>query len=251
VFAGLPWWQAAILIAVLLWLYVPILTGLAQQWQHDPNFQHGPFVPAFAIFVLWQNRREISVVRSQPSWAGVPIIVLALLILSLGVLGAELFLSRVSFLLLLAGLTLLFRGRQFFRAILFPWAVLFLMIPIPSIILQNVTFPLQIVASKLATGLLREIGVPVLREGNVITIASMKLEVVAACSGIRSLLSLVTLAIIYGYLMENRNWVRVVLACSALPIAVAANGCRIFGTGLMGQYLGPEKAEGFFHSFSG
>ena len=90
-----------------------------------------------------------------------------------------------------------------------------------------------------------------LREGNVITLASMKLEVVAACSGIRSLLSLVTLAVIYGYLLENRKWVRVVLACSALPIAVAANGFRIFGTGLMGQYWGPEKAEGFFHSFSG
>jgi len=250
-FAGVPWWHGAVLLLLIALLYWTILAALFGQWRHDPNFQHGVFVPAFALFVLWQTRHKLKRVRPAPSWAGVPIIAFALMVLVLGVLGAELFLSRVSLLLLLAGLIVLFLGWDFFRAVLFPWAVLFLMIPIPQIVLQNVTFPLQILASKLATGLLREIHVPVLREGNVITIAAMKLEVVAACSGIRSLLSLVTLAVIYGYLMEQRPWVRAVLACSAVPIAVLANGFRIFGTGLMGQYWGPEKAEGFFHSFSG
>jgi exosortase len=99
--------------------------------------------------------------------------------------------------------------------------------------------------------LLPLLGVPVLREGNVINLPAMPLEVVEACSGIRSLLSLVTLAIIYGYLVETRTWVRVVLALAAIPIAVAANSLRIVGTGLLVQYWDPDKAEGFFHTFSG
>jgi exosortase len=162
-----------------------------------------------------------------------------------------LFFSRVSLLILLAGLIILFQGWRFFRAVLFPWAVLILMIPIPNLILQQVTFPLQLLASKLATVLLELAGVPVLRQGNVIALASMPLDVAEACSGIRSLLTLVTLAIMYGYLMETRVWVRVVLAISAVPIAVAANSFRIFGTGLLVQYWDPDKAEGFFHLFSG
>jgi exosortase len=171
--------------------------------------------------------------------------------LVLGVLGAELFFSRMSLLVILAGLIILFQGWNFFRAVLFPWAVLILMIPIPNLVLQQVTFPLQLLASKLATGLLEVVGVPVLRQGNVIVLASMPLDVAEACSGIRSLLTLVTLAIIYSFLMETRIWMRVLLVCSAIPIAVAANGFRIFGTGLLVQYWDPEKAEGFFHTFSG
>jgi exosortase len=178
-------------------------------------------------------------------------VVLSLLMLVLGVLGAELFFSRVSLLVLLAGLIILFQGWTFFRAVLFPWAFLILMIPIPSLILQQVTFPLQLLASKLATVLLQLVGVPVLRQGNVILLASMPLEVAEACSGIRSLLTLITLAIIYGYLTENRVWVRVVLALSAVPIAVAANSFRIFGTGLLVQYWDPDKAEGFYHALGG
>jgi exosortase len=157
----------------------------------------------------------------------------------------------MSLLVILAGLIILFQGWKFFRAVLFPWAVLILMIPIPNLVLQQLTFPLQLLASKLATGLLEVVGVPVLRQGNVIVLASMPLDVAEACSGIRSLLTLVTLAIIYSFLMETRIWMRVLLVCSAVPIAVAANAFRIFGTGLLVQYWDPEKAEGFFHTFSG
>jgi exosortase len=248
---GLPLWQGAALLLLIAWLYASILARLFAQWINDPNFQHGIFVPAFAALVLWRSRNELKAIEPAPSWTGLPLIVGALLTLMLGVLGAELFLSRVSLLLLLAGLIILFRGWPFFRAVLFPWAILILMIPIPTIILQRFTFPLQMLASKVAATLLSLTGVPVLREGNVIVLSVMPLEVAEACSGIRSLLSLVTLAIIYGYLMDHRKWVRMVLALSAVPIAVAANSFRIVGTGLLVQYWDPEKAEGFFHSFSG
>jgi exosortase len=250
----MPRWQVVALLLLIVWLYASILARLFLQWvgpARDPNFEHGIFVPLFALFVLWQDRAKLRAIVPAPSWTGLPLLVLGLLMLVLGVLGAELFFSRVSLLVLLAGLIVLFEGWTFFRAVLFPWAFLILMIPIPTLILQQITFPLQLLASKLATGLLELAGVPVLRQGNVIVLASMPLDVAEACSGIRSLLTLVTLAIIYGYLMETRVWVRVVLALSAVPIAVAANSFRVFGTGLLVQYWDPDKAEGFFHTFEG
>jgi exosortase len=248
---SLPRWQGVALLALLAWLYGSILARLFAQWMNDPNFSHGIFVPLFVLFVLWQDRKRLAQIEAAPSWSGLALIVVGLTMLILGVLGAELFFSRTSLLVLLAGLIVLFQGWTFFRAVLFPWACLILMIPIPSLILQKVTFPLQLLASKLSSDFLPICGVPVLREGNVIVLPSLPLEVAEACSGIRSLLSLVTLAIIYGYLMDKRPWVRVVLAVSAVPIAVAANGFRIFGTGLLVQYWDPDKAQGFFHAFSG
>ena len=252
--SNLPRWQVTALLLLIAWLYASTLARLFLQWvgpARDPNFEHGIFVPLFALFVLWQDRKKLAAIASAPSWAGLPLLVLSLLMLVLGVLGAELFFSRASLLILLVGLIILFQGWTFFRAVLFPWAFLILMIPIPNLILQQVTFPLQLLASKLATVLLQLAGVPVLRQGNVIGLASMPLNVAEACSGIRSLLTLVTLAIIYGYLMETRIWVRVLLAVSAVPIAVAANSFRIFGTGLLVQYWDPDKAEGFYHALGG
>ncbi len=251
---GLPEWQGLTLLFLLGWLYAAILAKLVMQWvgpNADPNFAHGIFVPFFVLFILWQDRKKLRDMPTEPSWIGLPILALGLITLVLGVLGAELFFSRSSLLVILAGLIILFAGWKFFRAVLFPWAVLILMVPIPNLLLQQVTFPLQQFASKLATGMLEAVGVPVLRQGNVIVLASLPLDVAEACSGIRSLLTLLTLAIIYGYMMEKRTWVRVALAIAAIPIAVAANGFRIFGTGMLVQYWNPDKAEGFFHIFSG
>jgi exosortase len=239
------------LLLLILWLYSSILSSLFKQWWHDPNFSHGFFVPAFSLYVLWQDRSRLAGLLRKPSSWGLLIVVFGLCVLVVGVLGAELFLSRSSLLLLIAGLIVFFRGWAFFRAVLFPWAFLILMIPIPAIIFNQITFPLQLLASKVAAVLLPLAGVPVFREGNIITLPSMPLEVAEACSGIRSLLSLATLAIIYGYVMETRLSVRIVLALASVPIAVAANSLRIVGTGLLVQYWDPEKAEGFFHAFSG
>ena len=178
-------------------------------------------------------------------------ILLGLMMLVLGDLGAELFISRTSLLILIAGLVTFLLGWNFLRAVLFPLAFLILMIPIPAIVFNQITFPLQLLASKIASSILPALGVPVLREGNVIGLPLMQLEVAEACSGIRSLMSLTTLAIIYGYLMESNVWIRVLLAVASLPIAVATNSLRIVGTGLLVQYWDPDKAEGFFHAFSG
>ncbi|HKN73221.1 MAG TPA: VPLPA-CTERM-specific exosortase XrtD [Terriglobales bacterium] len=247
----MPGWQGVALLLLIVWLYASILARLFVQWNNDPNFSHGIFVPLFALFVLWQDRKKLGAIAPNPSWSGLPLEVVSMVMLVLGVLGAELFFSRVSLLVLLAGLVILFQGWTFFRAVLFPWAFLILMIPIPSLVISRVTFPLQLLASKLASVLLEQVGVPVFREGNLLTLARIQLDVAEACSGIRSLLTLVTLAIIYGYLLETRRWVRVVLALSAVPIAVMANSVRIVGTGLLAEYWDPDKAMGFFHTFQG
>jgi exosortase len=246
-----PLWHIGVLSALLLWLYAPTLTHLVAQWWHDPNFSHGFFVPLFAGFVVWQERTQLARVKLQPSWSGVLILGFGLCVLILGQMGAEIFLSRFSLLIVLAGLTVLFLGWPFFRAILFPWAFLVLMIPIPAIVFNQITFPLQLLASKVASTILPWLGVPVLREGNVIILPGKVLEVADACSGIRSLMSLATLAVIYGYLMERRISIRILLALASLPIAVAANSLRVVGTGLLVQYWDPDKAEGFFHEFQG
>jgi len=248
---AIRFWQAAVLAALLLWLYAPTLYRLVLQWWNDPNFSHGFFVPLFAAFAIWQERERLYEITPKPSWTGLPLLASALCVLIVGQLGAELFLSRVSLLLLIAGVVVLFSGWSFLRAILFPLAFLLLMIPIPTIVFNQLTFPLQLLASRIAADVLPVLGVPVFREGNVINLPAMALDVAEACSGIRSLMSLATLAIIYGYLMERRIVVRWVLALASLPIAVAANSIRIIGTGLVVQYWDPEKAEGFFHTFSG
>jgi len=245
------WWQGIIIFGLIGWLYAPILLRLAQQWWHDPNFSHGFFVPLFSLYVLWQNRARLQGLPRSGSSSGLLIVAGALAVLVVGELGAELFLSRVSLLLLLAGLIVFFLGWAQFRAVLFPWAFLFLMLPIPAIVFNQITFPLQLLTSQLAAVVLPWVGVPVLREGNIIHLPAMPLEVADACSGIRSLLSLATLSVIYGYLMESRISIRVLLALASIPIAVAANSLRIVGTGLLVQYWDPERAEGFFHTFSG
>lgn len=244
-------WQTAVITGLLLWLYFPTLTHLVAQWWGDPNFSHGFFVPFFSAFVIWQERPSLSRLSPQPSWWGLLFLGLGLCVLIIGQMGAELFLSRISMLMVLAGLIVLFLGWSFFRALLFPWAFLLLMIPIPAIIFNQLTFPLQKLASVVASTTLPWMGVPVLREGNVIVLPAMALEVAEACSGIRSLMSLATLAVIYGYLMERRVTVRVILTLASVPIAVAANSLRIVGTGLLVQYWDPERAQGFFHEFSG
>jgi exosortase len=249
--ARLSRWYVGALVILGASLYAPIIVRLVRQWWSDPNFSHGFFVPVFSAFVLWQNRKRLSAITPAPSTWGLPLIAISLAMLLVGTFGAELFLSRLSLIVLMTGMVIFFLGWATLRAVFFPLFFLVLMVPIPAIVFSQITLPLQVLASKLAAGTLPFCGVPVLREGNIINLPAMPLEVAQACSGIRSLMSLTTLAIMYGYLMERRIWVRIVLAIASVPIAVAANGLRIVGTGLIVQYWDPEKAEGFFHLFSG
>jgi exosortase len=247
----IAWGPVCLLGALLVLLYHGIAVKLVTDWHELPDFGHGFLIPFFAAFLLWDNRKALIRTRLEPSWAGTTLVVLGLFELLLGRLGADLFLQRTSFIVLVAGLIWSLLGKAMLGRMKFVLFVLLLAIPLPTILFNQITFPLQLLASRFASDLLQLVQVPVLQEGNIIQLPAMPLEVAEACSGIRSLMSLFTVAVIYGYFLERATWRRVLLALSALPIAVTANVARIFGTGLCVQYWDPEKAMGFFHEFSG
>lgn len=243
-------WTAA-LGGLVLALYGPILVHLVAHWWQDPDYGHGFLVPIFSGYILWRQRERLSRIPLSPSNFGLLVMLGAIGLLLLGSLGAELFTSRFSLLILIAGIVLFLAGWKMLKAISFPLAFLILMIPIPTIIYNKITFPLQLLASRFATSCLQLLNVPVLREGNLIILPNYVLEVVEACSGIRSLMTLITLAIAYVYLTEDKRWIRWFMVIIMIPIAIVSNAIRIMGAGFLTYHFGPSWAQGFFHEFSG
>jgi exosortase len=239
-------WFSALLIAA----YFPVLKHLVEQWSNDENVSHGFFVPAVALYIAWQRRDTIFAIEGKPAWWGLAIMAWGALQGYVGVLGAELFLQRTSFLITLVGLLLLVGGTRLVRVLAFPLLLLPFMIPIPAIVYNQITFPLQLFASQVAETTLGWIGIPVLRDGNILELASQRLSVAEACSGIRSLLSLSFLSLVYAYFFDTRVWMRWVLLIATVPIAILANAGRVTLTGIMSE-VNPELARGFFHSLEG
>jgi exosortase len=249
--ARINWLPYGIIAILLCALYYRVAIKLVYDWYTLPDYSHGFLVPFFAAFLVWDKRKVLSTTPVKQTWAGIALVVLGLAVLILGVYGVELFTARISFVILLTGLIWTFFGWAMVRALQFPLLVLILAIPFPAIVFNQITFPLQLFASRIASEILPLLRVPVLLDGNVIRLPVMPLEVAEACSGIRSLMSLFTLAVFYGYFLERTTTRRIILALASIPIAVTANVFRIVGTGLCVQYWDPEKALGFFHEFSG
>jgi exosortase len=220
-------------------------------WARYHNYSHGFFVLPLALYFAWERRTVLRDAPLRPSLFGLIAIAGSLLLLVAGLLGAELFLTRVSLIGLVAGTVLFVWGTRHFRILAFPIAFLLLMVPLPAIVFNQIAFPLQLLASHAGEAVIAAAGVPVLREGNVLQLPGRTLEVAEACSGIRSLVSLTMLGIVLGYFTERRTPERVVLAAAALPIAIVANATRVAGTGLASEWISPAAADGFFHTFSG
>jgi exosortase len=247
----LVWLPYAAIAILLVVLYYRVAIKLVYDWYTIPDYSHGFLVPFFAAFLIWDKRKVLGAIPIKQTWSGIALVVFSIMVLILGVYGVELFTARMSFIFLITGLIATFFGWAMVRELRFPLLVLILAIPFPAILFNRITFPLQLLASRIASDILPWLGVPTLHEGNVIELPVMKLEVAEACSGIRSLMSLFTLAVFYGYFLEKTTKRRVILALASIPIAVTANVARIVGTGLCVQYWDPEKALGFFHEFSG
>ena len=243
-------WPAFIL-GLVVFLYAPVLRGLVTQWARDPDYSYGFFVPVFSGYVLWRLRERLAMNKTKPSNLGFLVMMGAVCLLFLGSLGAELFTIRLSMLVLLSGIVLYLAGWQALRTVSFPLGFLVFMIPLPAIIYNQITFPLQLLASRLASSWLELVGVPVLRNGNVLVLSSYSLEVVEACSGVRSLMTLVSLAVAYGYLAESRVWVRCALALLMVPTAIITNATRVTIAGILAHKFGAATSEGFVHVFSG
>ncbi|MGB8474863.1 MAG: exosortase/archaeosortase family protein [Candidatus Acidiferrum sp.] len=241
-------WVAVLSLSTLvLILYAPVLVSLVGQWWDDPNYGHGFFVPVFAGYVLWSERDRCGTATYRPNNVGLVVMLLAIALRVLGMLGAELFTARLSLVIMIAGLVLFLAGRQVLRSIAFPIGYLLFMIPLPAIIYYQLTLPLQLWASRLgATGLVA-IGIHTVRQGNLLLLPNCTLNVVEACSGIRSLLSLVAAVVAYGYLAEPSTWKRTLLAFASIPIAIATNGLRLVATGALSYYFGPSVDSGAVH----
>jgi exosortase len=232
-------------------VYWPTLSKLAADWSTDDNYSHGFFIAPIALFFVWERRATLAALPLRPHWLGLVGIVGSLGLLVAGLLGAELFLSRVSIVTLIASTIVFAAGWRHLGALALPVSFLLLMIPIPAILFNQIAFPLQLLASQVGEITLRGFDIPVLREGNVMILANTSLEVAEACSGIRSLMSLLTLGVVYGYFTDPRGGIRAAIVLATVPIAVVTNAFRVAGTGVAAHYYGPGVADGFFHTFSG
>lgn len=281
--------------AALVFAYAAVLAKLGHDWWADENYSHGLLVPFVIGYILWSQRQRFARAADRPATIpGLTLIVLALTSLWGGTAGAELYLQRTSLVLLLAGMVLYFWGFSLVRLTIVPLFLLLLAIPIPAIVFNKIAFPLQLFASRCAVWSMQLFDIPVLRQGNVIELMPLgahetkKLEVVEACSGIRSLMTLMTLAVVFAYFthprqdgnpprsgpddtrpssssradgVRHRNrrnalktygfWRSAIIVMSAVPIAIFTNAMRVSGTGVLARYYGTKVADGFFHSFSG
>jgi exosortase len=276
-------WRSLAVISAIFFVYASVLIKLSHDWWVDENYSHGLLIPFVIGYILWAERDRLSSVRYKPSmvWGGAAVL-LALFALWTGVAGAELFMQRISLVLILAGVVVYFWGAAMLRLTWVPLGLLLLAIPIPAIVLNKIAFPLQLFASQCAVWSMRLFDIPVLRQGNVIellplnSLQTKKLEVVEACSGIRSLMTLVTLAVVLAYFTHPTSpngpggpgareakaggwrslqswgfWRSTLVVLSAVPIAILTNALRVSGTGVLARYYGTKVADGFFHSFSG
>lgn len=269
-------WKTAVVAAALAFAYATVLVKLGRQWWDDENYSHGLLIPFIIGSILWSERGLLINVEKRPrlAWGGVAVLA-AFGALWAGTAGAELFMQRVSFVLMLAGVAVYFWGFKLLRLVLVPLALLLLAVPIPAIIFNRIAFPLQLFASQCAVWAMRLFDIPVLRQGNVIELLPLgssttkKLEVVEACSGIRSLMTLFTLAVVFAYFTHPKSdddakgggplrplksyatWRSAILVASAVPIAIITNAARVSGTGILARYYGTKVADGFFHEFSG
>ena len=276
-------WRIIVVGLALAFVYTTVLAKLGQDWWNDENYSHGLLIPVIIGYIVWSQRQRFAQAHYRPSmfW-GLTAVLLALLALWAGTAGAELYMQRTSLVLILAGTLVYFWGFSLLRLAIVPLFLLVLAIPIPAILFNKIAFPLQLFASRCAVGAMSLFDIPVLRQGNVIELMPLgaretkKLEVVEACSGIRSLMTLITLAVVFAYFthprevdsgLDNKNqsfaakisakiknygfWRSSVLVLSAVPIAIFTNALRVSGTGVLAHYYGTQVADGFFHSFSG
>lgn len=271
------YWRAFAIGFAILFTYAAVLVKLSRDWWVDENYSHGLLVPFIIGYILWSQRDKFAAEPARPSvLLGGLAVAFSLFALWTGVAGAELYTQRMSLVLLLAGTVVYFFGLGFLRLLLVPFGLLILAIPIPAIIFNQIAFPLQLFASRCAVWSMSMLGIPVLRQGNVIELKPLnsfdtkKLEVVEACSGIRSLMTLMTLAVVFAYFTHPRSgnsgggppgkfawlrsygfWRSAIIVLSAVPIAILTNATRVSGTGVLSHYYGTGVADGFFHSFSG
>ena len=243
--------QILLILGAFAFLYWTTLKDLIWDWFNNPNFSHGFLIPFVAGYMVWYKQNHLRQIQKKSSISGFFIIIFGLSVFVVGNLGAELFLMRTSMIITLAGMLAFSFGMAMLKALAVPVCYLIMMIPFPAIIWNKIAFPLQLFAAKISAQTIGMIGIPVFREGNILHLANTSLEVVDACSGIRSLTSLLALTGAFAFLSQISNWKKWIVFFSAVPIAIAVNVIRLTITGMLAAWVGPEAAHGFLHDMSG
>jgi len=243
--------QFIMLVLLLLGVYHSIVADMVMDWYNDPDYSHGFLVPLISGYFVYQRREALKKTMVSPYTPGVFVIISGILLLILGYKGTELFTMRFSLIIIIAGITLYFWGKEVFKVLLLPSCYLVLMIPLPEIIYNAVAFPLKLLVAKYSVLFLQAVSITVYREGNIIMFPNVILEVADACSGIRSLMSLVALSVAIAFFVKTSNLKKTVIVLSAVPIAVFTNALRVIVTGILARYWGAAAAEGFFHELAG
>ncbi len=241
----------ATIATFLMILYFPVLKELVSDWYHDSNYSHGFLIPLVSGYFIWQKREYLIKITIKTYHVGLFVLLPGLIMYIIATASAEWFFARLSFIIVISGILLFITGKDFFKAIFFPVLFLVFMIPLPYIIYYSLTFPMQIFASKTSTMLLQLIGFPILRQGNIIHLQNYSLEVVEACSGLRSLMTLSALGAALAYFSQKTALGGIFLFLFSIPIAIGANIFRILITALGATLISPNFADGFIHEISG
>jgi exosortase len=241
---------AVLIVVPVVLMYWNVIFEMVSQWWSDEGSSHGFLIVPLALYIAWRQRKSVLAEPVAPETRGLLLSLLACVLYVIGRLAAEFFLARVSLVVLLAGIIWTFWGSGRLRRLAFPVLLLFTMVPLPTIVFNQLAGPLQLLASRLATGVARFCGVAVFRDGNVINLADVSLGVAEACSGLRSISSLIIAALLLGYIELKRLETRFVLFAVAIPAAILTNIVRVAGTALIADVY-PSLALGFYHTFSG
>ncbi len=239
-------------IVLALGVYFPILRNMVHHWSIVEDYQHGFIVLPLALFFAYERRWDLEDAPIKGSWLGLVPMLIGLTSLTIGRLGTELMTMRSGFVLTLIGLVLLLLGREIFKVLAFPLFFLFLMVPLPQSLVNTIAFPLQLIAAKFAVFSLQELGIPALVEGNIIHLAHTELFVAEACSGLRSLMALITLGVVFAHFFRRGAlWTKLFLVVSTIPIAIFVNAFRVALTGFLAHHFGRDAAGGVIHDFQG
>ncbi len=240
-----------VLLTAVVILYFPIIQGLAHDWDTNDNYSHGYFIPILSAYIIYTLKEDLKQLPVHTNIIGLFLLLAGLVQLIIAKAGSEFFLQRTSLIPVLGGIILFCLGFAFFKKLLLPVTYLIFMVPLPAIIWNKIAFPMQLFGSFLTEKVVAFMGIPIFREGNILYLANTTLEVVDACSGLRSLTTLFALSAVFAILSSHTTTQKWILFLAAAPIAIFANIVRLSGTALLASKYGGDVAQGFLHDFSG